>query len=348
MKRPERKSQGPSQHCRPEGAGQLSRREFLVGAAGASITGLHGCRRSGRADLSADVFIGKAAGYDTDLSGALLDGLEAVGINRDLVRGKRVLLKPNLVETAVDQPHINTHPRFVVAAAEAWRKLDAKEVFVAEGQGHRRDSRLVLEESGMESALQEAGLAFFDLNHDDLYSLANAGMHAPLGELYFPTTLKRADLIVSLPKLKTHHWTGVTCSMKNLFGVMPGIKYGWPKNVLHMAGIPESIVDIYHTLGPQIAMVDGVIGMEGDGPIMGTPKPAGVVIVGRNFPAVDATATRVMRLNPAAVEFLQLARDAGGPVDEARIRQVGETIASVATDFDILNRPHLRALKANV
>ena len=84
--------------------------------------------------------------------------------------------------------------------------------------------------------------------------------------------LKRADLVVSLPKLKTHHWAGVTLAMKNLFGVMPGVAYGWPKNVLHHAGIPGSILDINAAVKPALAIVDGIVGMEGDGPIMGTPK----------------------------------------------------------------------------
>ena len=84
-----------------------------------------------------------------------------------------------------------------------------------------------------------------------------------------------ADSIVSLPKLKTHHWAGMTCSLKNLFGVVPGAIYGWPKNVLHFRGIDNSILDIAPTDPPQLAIVDAIVGMEGDGPIMGRAKPVG-------------------------------------------------------------------------
>ena len=118
--------------------------------------------------------------------------------------------------------------------------------------------------------LAESKLEFVDLNHDDVESVPNALGFTSLAELMLPVTLRRADLIVSMPKLKTHHWAGVTLSMKNLFGVMPGVCYGWPKNVLHHAGIPESILDIAATVRPHLAIVDGIIGMEGDGPIMGT------------------------------------------------------------------------------
>ena len=68
--------------------------------------------------------------------------------------------------------------------------------------------------------------------------------------LHLPASLSRADLIVSLPKMKTHHWAGVTLAMKNLFGVMPGVAYGWPKNVLHHAGIAGSILDINAAVKP--------------------------------------------------------------------------------------------------
>ena len=101
-----------------------------------------------------------------------------------------------------------------------------------------------------------------------------------------------------MPKMKTHHWAGVTLSMKNLFGVMPGVVYGWPKNVLHHAGIPGSILDINAAVRPHLAIVDGIIAMEGDGPIMGTPRAAGLLVLGTNLPAVDATCTRLMGLDP--------------------------------------------------
>jgi hypothetical protein len=78
--------------------------------------------------------------------------------------------------------------------------------------------------------------------------------------------------------------------MKNLFGLMPGTVYGWPKNVLHMAGIESSILDIVATVRPHLAIVDGIVGMEGDGPILGDPRAAGVLVMGTSFPAVDATA----------------------------------------------------------
>ena len=77
--------------------------------------------------------------------------------------------------------------------------------------------------------------------------------------LALPAAVLDADLVVSMPKLKTHHWAGMTASMKNLFGLMPGSFYGWPKNLLHWAGINGCIVDITATVRPQFAIVDGIL-----------------------------------------------------------------------------------------
>jgi uncharacterized protein (DUF362 family) len=274
------------------------------------------------------------------------DGLRTLGIGRAQIRGKRILLKPNLVETAPGIACINTNPAMVLAAAEAFRRLDAGEVIVAEGQGHRRDSLLVLEESGMQAALDQEHLPFVDLNHDDFAPVANAGNWTDLPELHLPKTLLSADWIVSMPKLKTHHWAGVTCAMKNLFGVMPGVVYGWPKNVLHYAGIDRAILDINAAVRPHLAIVDGVVGMEGDGPIMGDPKKVGCVVIGRNFPAVDATCVRIMGLNPYGVRYLKFSSGRLGPIHAHNITQHGEPIATVQTRFRILDLPHLRSLAA--
>ena len=146
-----------------------------------------------------------------------------------------------------------------------------------------------------------------------------------------------ADLIVSLAKMKTHHWAGATLSMKNYFGLVPGSVYGWPKNELHYIGIPKSIVELTRIFGPKsFAIVDGIVGMEGNGPIQGTPKKVGVMVMGCDLPAVDATCCRIMGIDPLRVEYLQMAANRLGVIDEARIDQRGESISSVRTDFQLI------------
>lgn len=326
----------------------MNRRSFVTsaGAAVATGLGLKAARDCDEAGLRAQVFVARAGSYEQDLEPVIRAGLAELGMGPAGVRGKRVLLKPNLVEPTRGQPQINTHPEVVRAVAEVFRSWGAAEVLVAEGQGHCRDSQFVLEESGLGRILDEAGLEFVDLNHDDVVPVANTLGFTPLEELYLPQTVRQADLIVSLPKLKTHHWAGVTLSMKNLFGVMPGVCYGWPKNVLHFAGIPQAILDINAAVRPHLAIVDGIIGMEGDGPIMGTPRASGVIVMGTNFPAVDATCARLMGINPWKVGFLTGSSGRLGPIAESHIAQRGEEIATLIQPFRLLDHPSLAGLRA--
>lgn len=318
--------------------GITRRRVLLAGSAGLAATA--GGRRwlhNHEGGLREDVFIAKQGSYGRGLTDTILRGLREIGVNEAAARGRRVLLKPNLVEPHPERTHVNTHPLFVRAAAEAFLRLGAEEVAVGEGQGHRRDSLLVLEDSGLLDVLQEDRIRFHDLNSDELRTVANQGDRTKFESLSFPGLFDGYDWIVSLPKMKTHHWAGATLSMKNLFGVMPGIVYGWPKNALHLQGIENSVVDIYATLRPQLSIVDGIVGMEGDGPIMGTAKQAGVIVMGRNFPAVDATCARVMGLRPEGVPYLQLSSGVLGPIRDANITQRGEPHESVRTDFQLVD-----------
>ena len=179
------------------------------------------------------VAILRAEEYSERLERDLLSGLRLFGLD---LRGKSVLLKPNLVDflPGVD---INTHPLLVVAAAQCFLKLGAASVSVAEGPGHQRDTELVLSESGFRALLDEQRIPFVDLNRDELVKTKLRANYTGLGHIWLPRTLLNADFVVSMPKVKTHHWSGVTLSMKNMFGVVPGVKYGWPKNILHWRGI---------------------------------------------------------------------------------------------------------------
>ena len=118
---------------------------------------------------------------------------------------------------------------------------------------------------------------------------------------------------------------------------MPGIIYGWPKNFLHCTGIHESILDINATVKPHLAIIDGIVGMEGDGPIMGTSVQANVLVMGKNLPAVDATSARIMGINPNKIPYLRCASGRLGAIREPNIIQLGETIFSVRKTFQLID-----------
>jgi uncharacterized protein (DUF362 family) len=282
--------------------------------------------RSVTAVLGADAYDGRLV--DVVRRGAQLCALD--------VRGLNVVIKPNFVEF---DPHsaINTNPVLIAAAIEAFRSMGAASVTVAEGPGHRRDTEFIIGASGLQDVLRDAKARYVDLNVDPVQAFRASASYTPLGRLFLPDTVARADLLVSMPKLKTHHWAGVTLSLKNMFGIMPGAVYGWPKNVLHYAGVQQSILDINATLATRrFNIVDGIVGMEGDGPIRGEPRASGVLVFGQDPVAVDATAARVMAIDPNRIWYLREANRFLGNIEPGRIEQRGEAVARFTQEYRLL------------
>jgi uncharacterized protein (DUF362 family) len=324
----------------------ISRRSFLrTGLAAAAGASLPGCRserepeaprwdaRAHRKRERSDVAILRAESYEGDLVGTVKAGLKLFPLE---VADRRVVLKPNLVEFD-PLGVINTHPAVLSSAIEAFLQLGAREVVVAEGPGHRRDNEYLLTESGLADVLRDTGTRYVDLNQDSVRPVRLLSHYTALGRLYLPETVLGADLLVSMPKLKTHHWAAVTLSMKNMFGVVPGAVYGWPKNVLHWAGIGASIIDINAALEvPRFNIVDGIIGMQGNGPIQGDPRPAGVLVFGDDPVAVDATCARLMSIDPWKVRYLSDAEAFLGNIAGERIAQLAEDVDPLRQDFRVL------------
>ena len=214
----------------------FSRREFLTATAGAAV--MTGCGIETRKIAPARVSILKVPAYDQTVYDTVRRLLvEHLGS----VRGRNILLKPNLVEFEPANS-INTHPMLVHAAYEAFRAMGAASVRIAEGPGHRRNTLDLAEAAGYFRTVPDFEDHFVDLNLDEVTRVRPAAQFSSIKKLYLPNSALGADLLVSMAKMKTHHWVGATLSMKNLFGVVPGGVYGWPKNVLHWAGIDRKSV----------------------------------------------------------------------------------------------------------
>jgi uncharacterized protein (DUF362 family) len=309
---------------------QITRREALTVAAGCLT--LTRCKLVSGRQASPRVSIVRAS-----YAQGLYDTVRRLLVEHRVdVRGKRVVLKPNLVEFDPGTT-INTHPTLVHAALEAFRALGAADVRIAEGPGHRRVTLDLADAAGYFETIPHFEDLFTDLNTDDVSQVLLSDPFSRLTSMYFPNTALAADLVVSLPKMKTHHWVGATLSMKNFFGLAPGSVYGWPKNVLHWAGIDECIADFHAAFPRHFAIVDGVVGMEGNGPIQGNPKPVGVLVAGKDMTAVDATCCRIMKINPSRIRYLRLAARPNH-LDEDNVRQIGESIKSVQTPFDLIEQ----------
>ena len=179
-------------------------------------------------------------------------------------------------------------------------------------------------------------MRFVDLNHDEPVKMLNLGRCTGLEYLYL-TTVTSADVFISLPKLKMHHWAGATLSLKNLFGHSPRHLLRLAEKRTSLAGIPHSIIDIALTQTPDLAIVDGITGMEGDGPLNGRAvQHMGALIMGIDLVAVDATCCRLMGLPPERVPSLSLgASQKLGRIVEAQIPQLGEPIAKLEQVFEL-------------
>lgn len=267
--------------------------------------------------------------YDGPLDRTLVEGLRLFDLS---LRGKTVLLKPNLVEY-IPGSEVNTDPRLVGAAANAFLTLGAKTVLVGEGPGHQRDTMLVLAESGLETELQARRIRFVDLNRDEVRKVQLETPFTGLECLWLPRTVLTCDFVVSMPKVKTHHWAGVTLSMKNLFGVVPGVAYGWPKNVLHCKGIDRSILDVNSAVPAHFVIADGIIGMEGNGPLHGSPRNLGRIVLADDPVAADFVCTRLMGLNPLRVNYLAQAAEFLGNGNPERIEHLGELLPSPSCQY---------------
>jgi uncharacterized protein (DUF362 family) len=305
----------------------FTRREWLAASAGAMV--LSGCNPE-RPIVPSAVSITRAPAYDQ----TLYDTVRRILVEHQLdVRGRNVVIKPNLVEFEPSSS-INTNPLLVHAALEGFRAMGAASVRLAEGPGHRRNTLDLADAAGYFRIVPHFEDLFTDLNLGDVTRIHPDRQFSRIDKLYLPNLVLGADLLVSMPKMKTHHWVGATLSMKNLFGVVPGGVYGWPKNVLHWSGINECIADLHAIFPRQFALVDGIVGMEGNGPIQGVPKYAGVLVAGRDPAAVDATCCRIMRIDPFRIGYLQLVSNGtNSHISEQNIRLSGESIAGVATPF---------------
>ena len=305
----------------------------------------------------AKVAIVQCRSYGPELRPAFDQCFDLLGGIGPLVKDKTVTVKLNLTGTnftdflgkPVGETYM-THPATAMALAAALFRAGARRVrFVESTQSSAElESTLSLADWDIK-ALQALGPMEFEntrnLGKGKKYSHFKVpGQGYMFSSLDLNHAYEETDVMVSLAKLKNHVTAGVTLSMKNLFGILPGICYGWPKNELHWRGIHNSIVDIALTRTPELAIVDGIIGMEGDGPLNGKAKPFGALVMGHDLVAVDATCCRLMMLDPEKIGYLVLgAMKKLGRMKETDIAQLGESISSLAQPFEMV--PHLDELR---
>lgn len=238
------------------------------------------------------------------------------------IAGKRVVIKPNVLRTSQAEEHIVTNPALLRAVIEKVETMSPLEIIVGDNPGlfNYGDNENSFEKTG----LMAAAKGYYRNIGDTTQNLAfNPDFMAEVG---VSKAIMDADVVISLPKFKTHGLTVMTGAIKNSYGILPGAQ----KARLHqIAGTPERfhevIVEVFRLRVPDFFIMDAVVGMEGNGPASPLLREIGLILAADNAVALDAVVARMMGADPSRLRFLQKAKAAGlGDFDSQMIQIDGE------------------------
>lgn len=242
----------------------------------------------------------------------LLEGMELGGV----WEGKRVLVKPNLLSARRPEEGITTHPA-VVRGVIRYLVEGGAEVIVGDSPCTRRVGVEELwEKTGMRKVCEETGAELVNVDERPARRVQSLGM-----ELYLTPYAFEVDGIVSVPKLKTHGLTQITCGVKNLFGLMPGyVKLDSHKKYHRVRDFSRLLVAILAAVRPRLTVADAVVVMEGNGPASGSLRKVGRLLASEDAVALDAVCAYAMGLDARKIEHLKEAGEAS--VGEAELGEI--------------------------
>ncbi len=247
------------------------------------------------------------------------------------IAGKKVLIKPNVLRASTAEDHIVTHPSVLRAVVEKVEKLSPAQIVVGDNPG-------VFSYGDNEKSFEKTGLMAAAKGY--YRNLGNAPRNVAFNPDYLPTVgvseeILEADIVISLPKFKTHGLTVLTGAIKNSYGILPGAQ----KARLHqLAGSParfhDVIVEVFRLRIPDLFIMDAVVGMEGSGPASPELRDIGLILAADNGVALDSVVARMMGVDPVSLRFLQKARAMGlGDFEEQMVEIDGEM--SILPDFKL-------------
>jgi uncharacterized protein (DUF362 family)/NAD-dependent dihydropyrimidine dehydrogenase PreA subunit len=238
------------------------------------------------------------------------------------LKGKRVLIKPNVLRSAEVNEGITTHPAVLRAVVEKAETKEPASIVVGDNPG-------LFDYGANEKAFQKTGL--MEAAKGYYQNIGNDSQKVDFNPDFMTTVsvsqaVMDADIIISLPKFKTHGLTVITGAIKNSYGILPGAQ----KAKLHsVAGSPERfremIVDVFRLRIPDLFIMDAVVGMEGNGPASPDLRDIGLIIASDNAVALDTVVAVMMGCEPSRLRFLQKAKELGlGDYDLHTIEVIGE------------------------
>jgi len=206
------------------------------------------------------------------------------GIGTFVKKGDRVLLKPNLIFGKSPEKAVTTHPSIIRGILEIVREAGGIP-FIGDSPGLGSAIRAA-EKAGVKAVADELQCPVIDFNRP---ILSEKRKGRTFRKLEIDQSLLEADVVINLPKWKTHSQTLLTLGIKNLFGCVPGPK----KALWHLqAGedrvlFAQVLVDLYEVIQPSLTILDGVVAMEGNGPSSGDPTAIGLILAGSDALSLD-------------------------------------------------------------
>jgi uncharacterized protein (DUF362 family)/ferredoxin len=264
---------------------------------------------------------------------SLLRSLELIGGLESIVKpGNNVLLKVNVIGGFSPERAATTHPAVVGAMIEIVKEAGGIP-WVGDSSGAYGYTAMSLEISGIKKACEEYGGKLINFESTGTYPVNVDGKI--LTALNIAKPVIDCDVLVSLPKMKTHQLTKYTGAVKNFFGVIPGPgKAAIHRQAPTEESLSHAVVDIYSVLKPGLAIMDGIVGMEGEGATNGTPVASGIIISSADCVALDVVASEIMGFSHRDILTTRLAHERSLGVGEfEKIEVLGEQVNDVRLDF---------------
>lgn len=265
------------------------------------------------------------------VSAAVKEAVDRIGgIGHFLKPGQSVILKPNYTGNVPEDSGGVTSCAVLESVIRLVQEAGAGTVTILEGCGTiALGTQKIYENLGVDNLAEHYGVRLLDANLQDL-CVRRDHRFRELSQVSVAEQVYDGSLIINIPVMKTHPLVDVTVAMKNMNGLLSP----YDKRHFHNLNLRRAIVDYHMVLPPYLTIVDGLIGMEGMGPVEGMPVPLGIIMAGRNPVAVDAAAARIMGFDPEEVVYLREASAAGlGPVSEQEIEVCGCAVQAVRRAF---------------
>lgn len=282
----------------------------------------------------AKVAIISAHEYGRDqLCESLGKGLELIGgLDKVIKPDDRVFVKVNHLSPASRAERgIITHPVLVEAVLELLKKVSTD---ITVGDDIDSEDGDDFQVSGFRQMCKRAGVRLINLREEGFVEIECQGYI--LDKVYLSSVILNADVIINLPKLKTHSLTFFTGAVKNMYGVIPvGFRRRFHSEYFRKEDFTQVITDIFAAVKPHLTIMDGIMAMEGDGPAAGHARRLGVILASRDAVALDAVATNIIGLEPVDVYTTRFGDERGLGVGNLQdIEIVGKGIKDVSvSDF---------------